>query len=120
MPLWTFFGLRAGQATTSWPRRGEDTGQAGVLGMPRFDQERCDAACQACADVCLTGGVPPVLVTTAPVAGAQFLLMGDPAGHALPDALRDHVAIPQRMDGTLERLADLLVFRTDVAAAADP
>lgn len=103
------------------------------LGTWRLTGEICDGKCvlgvmrpgdglahKACADVCLTGGVPPVLVTTAPVAGAQFLLMGDPAGHALPDALRDHVAIPQRMDGTLERLADLLVFRTNVAAAANP
>jgi hypothetical protein len=103
------------------------------LGTWRLDGEICDGKCtlgimhpgdglahKACADVCLTGGVPPVLVTTAAVAGTQFMLMGDPDGHALPDALRDHVAIPQRMDGALERLADLLVFRTDVAAAVDP
>jgi len=103
------------------------------LGTWRLTGEICDGKCvlgvmrpgsglshKACANVCVAGGVPPVLVTTAPVAGTQFLLIGDPAGHPLPDALRDHMAIPQRMDGVLERVADLLVFRTDLAAAVDP
>jgi hypothetical protein len=70
--------------------------------------------------VCLLGGVPPVLVTTAPVVGSQFLLLADTEGKALPDALRDHVGILQRMDGTVQRLADLLVFRTEITAARDP
>jgi hypothetical protein len=38
----------------------------------------------------------------------------------LPDALRDHVAILQRMDGTIIRVADVLIFRTDIAAAREP
>jgi hypothetical protein len=103
------------------------------LGRWRLTGEVCDGKCyagvmrpgaglahKACANVCLLGGVPPVLVTTAPVAGGQFLLMADPEGHALPDAYRDHVAILQRMDGTVTRIADLLIFRTDIAAASDP
>jgi len=103
------------------------------LGRWRLTGEVCDGKCyagvmrpgaglahKACANVCLLGGVPPVLVTTAPVAGSQFLLMADPEGHALPDAFRDHVAILQRMDGAVTRIADLLVFRTDIAAASDP
>lgn len=104
-----------------------------ALGTWRLTGEICDGKCysgvmrpgaglahKACANVCLLAGVPPVLVTTAPVAGASFLLMADPRGHALPDAFRDHVAILQRMDGTVTRVADLLIFRTDVAAARDP
>lgn len=104
-----------------------------ALGTWRLTGEICDGKCysgvmrpgaglahKACANVCLLGGVPPVLVTTAPVAGASFLLLADPQGHALPDEFRDHVAILQRMDGTVTRVADLLIFRTDVAAALDP
>jgi len=103
------------------------------LGRWRLTGEICDGKCmlgvmrpgtglahKACANVCVMGGVPPVLVTTEPVAGSRFLLMGDPAGHALPDGFRDHTAIPQRMDGAVRRLGDLLVFRTDVNAAVDP
>jgi len=104
-----------------------------ALGTWRLTGEVCDGKCysglmrpgaglahKACANVCLLGGVPPVLVTTAPVAGSEFLLIADPDGNALPDAFRDHVAILQRMDGTVTQIADLLIFRTDIAAARDP
>ena len=75
---------------------------------------------KACANVCLLGGVPPVFITTTPVMGTRYLLMGDPAGRALPDAFRDAVAVTRRMDGVLERVGDALVFRTGAAAAAVP
>ena len=103
------------------------------MGEWRLTGEICDGKCvtgvmrpgnglahKACANVCIMGGVPPVLVTTSPVAGTTFLLMGDPHGKALPDAFRDHVGLPRRMDGTVERIADLLVFRTDVTRAVVP
>jgi len=103
------------------------------FGRWRLTGEICDGKCysgvmrpgaglahKACANVCLMAGVPPVLVTTAPVAGSQFLLLADASGHALPDALRDHVAILQRMEGDVMRVADLLIFRTDIATAREP
>ena len=103
------------------------------LGTWRLTGEICDGKCvsgvmrpgdglahKACANVCISGGVPPVLVTTAPVEGAGFLLMGDNNGHALPDSFRDHTGIPQRMDGTVRRIADVLIFQTDVDAAVAP
>jgi hypothetical protein len=46
--------------------------------------------------------------------------MGAPDKHELPDALRDYVAITARMDGTLERIGDALMFRTDVTRAVVP
>jgi formate hydrogenlyase subunit 7 len=52
MPLWTLFGLKQGNVSTSWPKAGED-GQAGVLGMPRFDPSKCTEGCEACAEACL-------------------------------------------------------------------
>jgi formate hydrogenlyase subunit 7 len=54
--------LRRGRATTSWPRAGADDGQAGVLGMPRFDAARCQPDCRACADACLPGAIAPAPV----------------------------------------------------------
>ncbi len=59
MPLWTFFGLARGQATTSWPYTAGDNGQAGVLGMPRYHPQRCKAGCADCVDACLTGAIRP-------------------------------------------------------------
>ena len=103
------------------------------MGEWRLTGEICDGKCvtgvmrpgnglahKACANVCIMGGVPPVLVTTSKVAGTNFLLMGDPAGKALPDAFRDHVGLPRQMEGTVERIADLLIFRTDVSRAVVP
>lgn len=60
MPLWTFFGLHEGKATTEWPDGDpdhEDNGQAGVLGMPRVAASRCADQCEACADACPTEAI---------------------------------------------------------------
>jgi hypothetical protein len=103
------------------------------LGIWRLTGEVCDGKCslgvmrpgnkavhKACANVCLIGGVPPVFITTTPVLGTQYVLMGDPQNQTLPDALRDYVAITTRMDGTLQRIGDALVFNTDVTKAVVP
>jgi Ni,Fe-hydrogenase III small subunit/Pyruvate/2-oxoacid:ferredoxin oxidoreductase delta subunit len=57
MPLWTFFGLQQGKATTPWPKRAEESGQQGVLGMPRFAPERCAPECAECAAACPTAAI---------------------------------------------------------------
>lgn len=59
MPFWTFFGLEQGKATTHWPRKG-NSGQDGVIGMPRYHRERCMEGCVACADVCPTRAIQVV------------------------------------------------------------
>ena len=103
------------------------------LGSWRLTGEICDGKCvlgvmrpgnkpvhKACANVCFIGGVPPVFVATTPVAGTRYLLMGGPDNRALPDAARDHMAALRRMDGTLERIGDAIVFRADIATAVVP
>lgn len=57
MPLWTLFGLTKGKATTAWPRKGRETGQEGVLGMPRFVPEKCAPDCNECAAACPTTAI---------------------------------------------------------------
>jgi formate hydrogenlyase subunit 7 len=57
MPMWTWFGLRRGAATTTWPRPGGDDGQAGLLGMPRFDPHHCRDGCRECVEVCPTAAL---------------------------------------------------------------
>ena len=56
MPLWTWFGLKAGRAATAWPDSGPD-GQDGVLGLPRLDVARCRPSCQDCVASCPTGAL---------------------------------------------------------------
>lgn len=97
------------------------------LGTWRLSGEICDGKCyagamrpgnglahRACADLCLIGEVPPVLVTASPVHGQSFLLLGVAGGG---EALRDLVAVPVRLDGLVERRGDLLVFNADLATA---
>lgn len=102
------------------------------LGRWRVAGEICDGKCQAgamqpgqglshraCAALCLIGGVPPVLVTADPVAGSQFLLLADVDGGAAPAPGR-LAGVPLILEGEVERRGDLLIFRTDLAAAFVP
>jgi Ni,Fe-hydrogenase III small subunit/ferredoxin len=57
MPFWTLFGLKKGQATTPWPKDALSAGQEGVLGMPRFNPERCAPDCDECAAACPTAAI---------------------------------------------------------------
>ncbi len=59
MALWTLIGLAKGKATTLWPAHGAATGQEGLLGMPRYHPELCEADCAACAEVCPTEAIKP-------------------------------------------------------------
>jgi Ni,Fe-hydrogenase III small subunit len=53
MPIWTLFGLNRGLATTAWPGKVDESVQPGVLGLPRYQPDRCDENCRACAEACL-------------------------------------------------------------------
>ena len=57
MSLWTWFGLHSGSASTDWPLKGEEHGQEGLLGMPRYDPARCQPGCDACAEACVTHAI---------------------------------------------------------------
>jgi Ni,Fe-hydrogenase III small subunit/ferredoxin len=57
MPLWTLFGLLQGNATTPWPLREGEDGQAGILGMPRYRPELCQEGCAECAEICPTKAI---------------------------------------------------------------
>jgi Ni,Fe-hydrogenase III small subunit/ferredoxin len=57
MSLWTWFGLVAGNASTNWPLKGGDDGQAGTLGMPRYDPSKCQPDCNACVEACVTHAI---------------------------------------------------------------
>jgi formate hydrogenlyase subunit 7 len=57
MPIWTLFGLARGKASTDWPLREGEDGQAGIQGFPRFQPERCVAGCNDCAAACLPGAI---------------------------------------------------------------
>ena len=94
------------------------------LGRWRLAGEICDGKClvgamrpgrglahKACANLCLIGGVPPVFVSTQPVEGSEFLMIGGPDGNALPTSVYDRVGQFISIEGEIERRGDLLVFK---------
>jgi len=96
------------------------------LGRWRLAGEICDGKCyagamrpgtglahKACANLCLIGGIPPVFVSSQPVAGAEFLMIAGPNGAPMPDAAYDRVAQYIAVEGDIARHGDLLVFAID-------
>lgn len=96
------------------------------LGRWRLAGEVCDGKClagamrpgrglahKACANLCLIGGIPPVFVSTQPVDGSEFLLIGGPDGGELPTPVYDRVGQYISIEGGIERRGDLLVFNVD-------
>ena len=100
-----------------------------ALGTWRLTGEICDGKCyagamrpgnglahKACANMCLVGGVPPVFVSTGPVEGEIFFLMGAPDGGPIDASLLDWTASPVVLEGTIERRGTLMIFRPDPAS----
>ena len=106
------------------------------LGRWRIAGEICDGKCwngamrpgggvshRACANFCLIGGVPPLLVAQRPLAGQSILLLGGPDGGPMSPALLDWVGLRVTLEGAVQRRGGLLVFLADpasVRAAAAP
>jgi hypothetical protein len=97
-----------------------------LLGRWRAAGEICDGKCyagamrpgrglshKACANLCLTGGVPSVFVSSGTIGGSSFFLLVDRQGDARPEAWRDLVALPVELEGQAERFDDLVLFRAD-------
>jgi len=105
-----------------------------AVGRWRIGGEICDGKCKAgamkpgaglahkaCANLCILGGLPPVLVTQEPVLGANFLLLADETGGPVPrGTLEDFVARPVNLEGAVERIGDVLVLKSDWKKAAFP
>lgn len=68
---------------------------------------------RACAQLCVAGGIPPVLVTRGRGGEAHYLLASEAGGSVAAEVL-PYVAEPVRVRGSLERVgSDLLVLRID-------
>ena len=101
------------------------------LGRYRLVGELCDGKCyagamrpgtglahKACANLCLAGGLPLVFVSTGPVEGQSFFLVGDAAGgEPAAEDYRDLVARLVEIEADVEKVDDLLVLKTDLKQA---
>lgn len=67
---------------------------------------------RACAQLCIRGGIPPMLVVRDADGNRGYLLMTDAGGNAIePGSILEHVGVPVRVTGALVRLGDLLMLR---------
>ncbi len=66
-----------------------------------------------CATLCISGGIPPMFITRRPDGSVRYYLLADSAGHAAGDGILPFVADPVEIDGIVERLADLSIFKID-------
>ncbi|MEP2942973.1 MAG: hypothetical protein ABJL18_00795 [Hyphomicrobiales bacterium] len=98
------------------------------LGRWKIQGEICDGKCiagamnpgrglahKACANLCLEGDIPPVFVSTQPIEGSEFLLVGDANGRPLRRQLYDYVGQFVEIEANIERRGDLLVVLVDPA-----
>lgn len=94
------------------------------MGRWRITGEVCDGKCaagamrpgsglahRACAVLCIEGGLPPVLVPTADVAGHGYLLLADAAGGPIGPEVLALTGLRATFEGAVERIGDLLVLR---------
>ena len=95
-------------------------------GRWRVSGEICDGKCalgsmhpgtglahKACANLCISGALAPVLAMRAPVLGFSFLLLADKDGGPMPPEFRDLTALPVELEGEIEQINDLLILRAD-------
>lgn len=71
---------------------------------------------RACATLCISGGIPPILVARDEAGRSVQLVLVGPGGEALNDDVLPWIARPVEIAGEVERHDDLLVLR---AAASD-
>jgi hypothetical protein len=70
---------------------------------------------RACAQFCIAGGIPPVLVTRDPAGVERRYLLTSPEGGAINDAVLPYVAEVVEVDGTLETAPGMSFLRIDPA-----
>lgn len=70
---------------------------------------------RACATLCISGGIPPVLLVREREGAARYLVLVSPEGRPINEAVLPYVAEPIEITGDLERHGDLELFRIDPA-----
>ena len=70
---------------------------------------------RACANLCLMGGIPPMLAVFHEDAAPTLLLLTDAEGKAFDAEILDYVAPYVSVTGDLYRRGDLLMLRTDAS-----
>jgi len=97
------------------------------IGTWRVQGEICDGKClagamnpgrglahKACANLCLEGEIPPVFVSSQPVEGQEFMLIGNADGGPFGKELYDYVGHFVDIEAKIEKRGDVLVLLVDL------
>lgn len=98
------------------------------IGTWRVQGEICDGKClagamrpgtglahKACANLCLEGNIPPVFVSSKPVEGEEFFLIGHVDGGPISKELYNYIGEFVEIEAAIERRGDALVLLVDPA-----
>jgi hypothetical protein len=69
---------------------------------------------RSCAVRCLSGGIPPVFVTTNSKGESNYFLITDRSGNKIDNTILTYVGKPIEISGKLEQIDDWIVLRVDV------
>ncbi|TAI46848.1 hypothetical protein [Flagellimonas allohymeniacidonis] len=69
---------------------------------------------RSCASLCISGGIPPVLVTSDENAISDYFLLTDLKGNPLHKDILPYIGQPSQLQGEVEKLEDWHVLRIDV------
>ncbi len=98
-----------------------------ALGRWKMAGEICDGKClagamnpgrglahKACANLCIIGGIPPVFVSSKPVAGTEYFMVADSQGQELPKGAYSLVGQFISLEAELEKRGDMVVMKIDL------
>lgn len=69
---------------------------------------------RSCAVRCISGGIPPVLVTTDKNNISEYYLLTDLSGEPLRKEVLSYIGKPSKIKGTVEKMEDWYILKIDV------
>lgn len=70
---------------------------------------------RSCAALCISGGIPPVLVSSNPEAISDYFLLTDLKGNPIHKDILPYIGQPSQLKGKVEKLEDWHLMRIDVS-----
>lgn len=70
---------------------------------------------RSCAALCISGGMPPVLVASEPNAISEYFLLTDLKGNPIHKDIVPYIGLPSKLKGKVEKLEDWYTMRIDVS-----
>ena len=104
-----------------------------ALGRWRVSGEICDGRCvvgamrpgeglahKACANLCISGGQPPIFVATAPIEDDIFFLMMEPGNAPVSQDLLSYTAGLVTVEADISRIGNLMIMTVDPSSVSRP